>query len=212
LRRGFREALRLFDCPLIVKIDPDALIIGPGLDRELTAAFAAQPRCGLLGTYRIDWNGETRDLSYWRDRMSRRRADLGKPLGLALANGYVLGEGMQGGCYALHRRCLDRIDQAGWLTGMDGYRPSVVRGEHVAEDSLIALLTYAAGYTAAEFGGPGQPFGIWDVGLPMPPDELVRQHRIVTHALKYRDADSIAARDYFRQRRHASRQIEPAPL
>lgn len=63
-------------------------------------------------------------------------------------------------------------------------------------------MTYAAGYEAGEFGGPGQPLGIWDVGLPMPPEELVRQARIVTHALKYQDASSMLARAFFRQRRN----------
>ncbi|MEW6118577.1 MAG: glycosyltransferase family 2 protein [Pseudomonadota bacterium] len=198
LRRGFREALRLFDCPIIVKIDPDALVIGPGLDRALADAFAAHPRCGLLGTFRIDWNGETRDLSYWRERMERRRSDLGKPLERALANGYVLGEGVQGGCYALHRRCLDRIGEAGWLEGAEGYRPSTVHGEHVAEDSLITMLTYAAGYETCEFGGPGQPLGLWDRGLPMLPEQLRTQGRLVTHAMKYIDSESMSARAFFR--------------
>lgn len=210
LRRGFREALRLFDCPIVVKIDPDALVIGPGLERTLAAAFDAHPRCGLLGTFRIDWNGEPRDLSYWRERMERRRSDLGKPLERALANGYVLGEGVQGGCYALHRRCLEKIGAAGWLEGAEGYRPSRTKGQQIAEDSLITLLTYAAGFEAGDLGGPDQPFGIWDVGLPMSPEDLVRQQRIVTHALKFRDADSLAARDFFRARRSLTRPASPA--
>lgn len=205
LCRGFLEALRLFESPIVVKIDPDALVIGPGLFETLRAAFAADERSGLLGTFRIDWNGQPRDLSYWRDRMARHRADLGRPLRLAIENGYVLGEGVQGGCYALRQECLRRIRDAGWLRGAEGYRPKEVKGHQIAEDSLITMLAYAAGYEARDIGGPGQPFGLWDVGLPTPPEELVAQNRMVTHSIKYRDAASLAAREYFRARRRDAR-------
>ncbi|MCA1978118.1 MAG: glycosyltransferase family 2 protein [Thiobacillus sp.] len=205
LRRGFREALRLFDSSFVVKIDPDALVIGPGLYRVLQDTFTAHPRVGIAGTYRIDWNGERRDLSYWRDRMKQRRKDLGKPLERALANGYILGEGVQGGCYALRSTCLERIDSAGWLEGAEGYRPRHIKGQQIGEDSLITMLVHAAGYEGLDIGGPGQPFGIWDVGLPMPPEDLIRQNRIVTHALKYHDDASLAARAYFLLRRQLDR-------
>jgi hypothetical protein len=205
LQRAFREAHRLFESPIYLKIDPDALIIGPGLEDALSSAFRANPEQGLLGTYHTDWNGEQRDLSYWRERMLRVSKDLGKPYRLAIQNGYQVGDGVQGGAYALSRACLDSITERGWFFGADGYRPSGVRGRHVAEDSLIAMLTYAAGYKVGEIGGPGQPFGIWDVGLPMSPEELVHQNRIVTHAMKYRDEVSLAARDFFRARRNEVR-------
>lgn len=209
LRRGFREALRLFDCPIVVKIDPDALVIGHGLERALADAFAAHPRCGLLGTFRIDWNGEPRDLSYWRERMERRRRDLGKPLERALANGYVLGEGVQGGCYALRQSCLQRIEAAGWLEGADGYRPSRIKGQQIAEDSLMTMLVNAIGFIAQDFGGPGQPFAIMDIGLPMPPEDLVREKRLVTHAMKYSDTASLHARAVFRELRCAQAARKP---
>ncbi len=203
LRRAFSEAHRLFDAPIYLKIDPDALVIDGGLLGALGAAFSAAPGIGLLGTYRIDWNGEPRDLSYWKERMLRRRKDLGRPYDLAVRNGYRIGDGVQGGAYALSRDCLGAIVRRGWFHGADDYRPSGIKGFHVAEDSLIAMLTYAAGYRAADIGGPGQPFGLWDIGLPMPPHELVAQNRLVTHAIKYRDPESLEARDYFRARRVA---------
>jgi len=201
LRRAFLEAHRLFESPVYLKIDPDALVIGPGLPGTLRAAFGSDPKAGLLGTYRTDWNGEPRDLSYWRDRMTRRRKDLGKPYDLAIRNGYQIGDGVQGGAYALSHDCLDTIIRHGWFHGKSGYRPSRVKGQHVAEDSLIAMLVYAAGFKACDIGGPGQPFGIWDIGLPMPPEELIRQNRLVTHAMKYGDEASLAARSFFRAQR-----------
>jgi len=205
LRRAFLEAHRLFESPIYLKIDPDALVINTGLLNALQSAFSADPKTGLLGTYHLDWNGEPRDLSYWRDQMIRRRKDLGKPYDLSIRNGYQMGDGVQGGAYAVSRDCLDTIIRQGWFHGKDGYHPSIIKGQHVAEDSLIAMLTYAAGFKAQDIGGPGQAFGIWDVGLPMPPAELVKQNRLVTHAIKYRDAASLEARNFFRARRDAYR-------
>jgi hypothetical protein len=206
LRRAFSEASRLFDARVYLKIDPDALVIGRGLPDALLGAFSVDPRIGLLGTFRTDWNGEPRDLSHWADRMRRRTSDLGEPLVHALKNGYVLGEGVQGGAYALSRACLDSIVNRGWLHGGGQYRPGLVKGHQVAEDSLITMLTYAAGFRAVDIGGPGQPFGLWDIGLPMSPEELVQQNRLVTHAIKYREESAIAQRDFFRNRRNAFRQ------
>ena len=201
LRRVFHEAHRLFESPLYLKIDPDALIIGAGLEDALHSAFSSHPECGLLGTYQTDWNGAQRDLSYWRERMLNQSKALGKPYRLAIQNGYQVGDGVQGGAYVLSRACLNSIIKHGWMLGCDNYNPSNERGRHVAEDSLIAMLTFAAGYTVGEIGGPDQAFGLWDVGLPMSPEDLVRQNRIVTHAIKYQDEASLAAREFFRARR-----------
>lgn len=203
LRRAYLEAHRLFESPIYLKIDPDALVIGPGLLNALQTAFCTSPETGLLGTFHTDWNGEPRDLSYWRDRMTRRRKELGSPYDMAIRNGYQVGDGVQGGAYALSHDCLDAIIRHGWLHGKGGYRPARIKGRQIAEDSLITMLTYAAGFKAQDIGGPGQPFGIWDIGLPMPPEELVRQNRLVTHAIKYQEADALAVRDYFRARRAA---------
>jgi hypothetical protein len=205
LRRAFIEAQRLFESPIYLKIDPDALVIGAGLLDALQTAFSAEPKTGLLGTYLIDWNGEQRDLSYWRERMIRQRKELGKPYDLAIRNGYRIGDGVQGGAYSVSHDCLDAIIRQGWFHGKFGYRPSLIKGQHVAEDSLIAMLTYAAGFKAQDLGGPGQSFGLWDVGLPMPPEDLVKQNRLVTHAIKYSDSASLEQRDFFRARRDAYR-------
>lgn len=201
LRRAFVEAHRLFDSPIYLKIDPDALVIGSGLESALTAAFKAYPGAGLLGAYHFNSLGQVRDLSYWKDRMLKVRTQLGKPLKLAIQNGYKVGDGVQGGAYAISRGCLDRLVGAGWLRGAEGYSPPTTKQHCVAEDSLITMLTYAAGFQVGEIGGAGQSFAVAAVGLPMQPDELVRQNRIVTHAMKYQDEASLLARTFFRSRR-----------
>jgi hypothetical protein len=182
-----------------VKIDPDALVIGPGLQGALAEAFASAPKAGIAGTYKVDWNGAPRDLSYWKQRFEQVGKDFGEPLQMAIRNGYALGDGVQGGCYTIRNECVGRMVELGFLDRWD--HPNLLKGRQVAEDSVMTMLVHAAGFTGTDIGGPGQPFGIWDVGLPMPPEELVRQNRIVAHAMKYQDEVSLAARDYFRTRR-----------
>ena len=205
LRRAFLEAHRLFESPIFLKIDPDALVIGPGLLSALRTAFGADLKTGLLGSYRLDPNGELRDMSFWRDRMVQRRKDLGEPYDMAIRNGYQVGDGVQGGAYALSHNCLDAIISHGWFHGENGYQPSPVKGQHVSEDHLIVMLAAAAGFSTQDFGGPGQSFGISYRGLPMPPEELVKQNRLVTHCIKYKDETSLEQRNYFRVRREAFR-------
>ncbi len=216
--KGLAAAYRLFEAPFYMKIDPDALVTGFGLVDDIREAFSASDRIGLIGTYRTDWDGSARDLSFWRERMWRERRSIRKPLGLALRNGYELGMGVQGGAYVLRRECLGRLVEMGWFERPRGYRPPQVRGRQIAEDSLITMLTYAAGYVAEDFGGPGQPFGIWYNGLPAPPEVLRAQGRKVVHAIKYSDGESLRLRDVFRgyrehdaRRRSGSREAGAEP-
>lgn len=97
LRRAFAEAQRLFDVPIVLKVDPDSLAIGPGLPAALRAAFAGDATIGLAGTYHVDWNGNARDLSHWARVIFHRRQDFEPVLASALANGYQeAGDGVQG--------------------------------------------------------------------------------------------------------------------
>lgn len=201
IRRALHNAFRIFEAPVFIKIDPDALLIGPGFQRAVAEAFDSAPKAGIAGTYKIDWDGTERDLSFWRDRMQRVGREFGAPLRMALRNGYRLGDGVQGGCYAIRGECVARMAELGFLDKWT--HPNSVRGRQVAEDSVMTMLTYAAGFEGIDIGGPGQAFGLWDKGLPMEPDQLVKQKRVVTHAIKYQDEASLAARRYFRALRSA---------
>ncbi len=205
VRRGFYHAVNLFESPIYLKIDPDALIIGHGLYEAMAAKFEESGGTGLIGTFRLDWNGEPRNFEYWRNHMYRVKEELGEPFSMAVRNGYVVGEGIQGGAYAMSRSNLEAINSNGWLQQSRGYDPPRVKGRRVAEDHLISMLTFASGFGIAEFGGPGQPFGLWDVGLPMLPGELVEQGRLVTHAIKYSDPVSLDCRAFFKNKRKEDR-------
>ncbi len=202
LRRAFSEAHRMFDAQIYLKIDPDALILGTGLFSTLKNAFAYDQQIGLLGTYHFSCDGSVRDLSYWKNKMELRKQDFGKPYDLAIGNGYQIGDGVQGGAYAMTRDCLNTIINRGWFTGKDNYNPSHHKPHRIAEDTLITMLAYAAGFKAEDFGGPGQPFGVRHKELPMPPEELIRQNKLIAHPIKYHDEFSQQTRAYFKNIRN----------
>jgi hypothetical protein len=206
LRRAFLEAFLLFAAPAYLKIDPDALVIGPGLPEFLVHSFASNPEAGLIGSYRLDPHGRPRDLSYWRERMIQRQADFLPVYRAAVANGYHPGEGVQGGAYAISHQCLGEIIRRKWLHGGGGYRPSPHEPTCVAEDSLIAMLTYTAGYTVLDVGGLNSPFAVQHKKLTFSLQELLLQNRLVVHPLKLGDSDAARMRQAFSQiRRDRSR-------
>lgn len=201
IRRAFHNAVRLFDAPIYLKIDPDALVIGPGLLGALRDVFSGSVNTGIAGTFKVDWNGVRRTWGFWEDQMKRLANDLGEPLNQALRNGYELGSSVLGGCYAVSGPCLNRIAALGYLDRWDNTHRQ--KGSFLAEDVCMTMLSYAAGYAAIDMGGPGQPFAIWHPGLPMGAGQLVEQRRIVAHAIKYHDDESKSVREYFRGRRQA---------
>ncbi len=204
LQRAFHRAVGLFESSLYLKMDPDTLVIGPGLEDAMQEKFSEDPTLGLIGTYEIDWNGGHRSFEFWRERFLSERERLGQPLREALRNGYPLGFGVQGGAYCLTGECLRSIDRRGWLTD---WHPPHSRDDYIPEDHLMTMFTYGDGRRIGEFGGPGQPFGLWHLGLPTTPDDLLAQGRLVAHALKF-DPESLETREFFRNRRASHRALK----
>jgi hypothetical protein len=187
---GYRWLLERFAPEVILRFDVDALLIGSGLADRAIEKFAADPKVGLIGSYRIAADGGVRDWS-WGARMLRIESG---PLGLrypsmrasqrsllrqARPNGYVYGEHALGGGY-IHRLSLaDDIHARGWWD-MPSLAPS-----RLGEDMIMGLLTVAAGYRAADFGRPADPMAMRWRGLPAHPDELLARGKLLTHSVRF---------------------------
>ena len=206
---AFRWVLANLATDYVLRLDSDALLIGPGLERTVVDRFAAEPALGVLGAYRLGRDGGTRDFGPAAraimseaglpglSRPACRRA-LRELLSAARGNGYELGEHTLGAVNALRPAMLARCQDMGWLSA-EALAPS-----KLGEDWLIGMVARAAGYAIGELGGPGGPVALAWKGLPAAPEELLETGALATHSVRcWRERSEAEIRSYFAERRAA---------
>ncbi|MEO3784327.1 hypothetical protein ABGB12_13410 [Actinocorallia sp. B10E7] len=190
LAAGMRYALDHADFDLLLRLDADALVLGPGLAGRAAERFAAAPRVGLLGSYRVGPDGAARDWSPARRvlagelgvrglRAPALRGLLRELCREASGHGYELGAHPLGGAYVFRAETLRAMRSLGRLD-----LPVMARSG-AGEDHLFGLLTFACGYAVDDFGGPGDPLALRWRGLPCAPEQLLQEGRLVTHSVRF---------------------------
>ncbi len=207
--QGLRRALHHQDVDVVLRMDTDALVIGPGLEGAARAAFAANPGAGLLGSFDRISTGEVRDFgpAAWamrqdlgadRSRHPVWSLTLRRALRKARRNGYVDGEHALGGAHLVSRECLRRMAAAGLLPAAG------VVTSRMGEDQFLGLVVRAVGLRTLDFATGSKPFALRWHGLPATPPELVAQGKLVVHSVKSRDGlDGSEVREWFTNRRVA---------
>jgi hypothetical protein len=204
LAAGYRRALELCAFDVLLRIDADALVIGPGVEAAARERFRADPQLGMLGSYRIGPDGGVRDFApaaailrhesglRGRLRDRRLRALLRELRAAAEANGYRAGEHPLGGAYLHSGAAVRALAANGWLD-----LPPLARSG-LSEDHLFALLTVGAGFRIADFGGPEDPLAVRWRGLPAHPSQLLAAGKLVTHSVRsFGDLDEGTIRRLF---------------
>lgn len=204
---GYQWLLDRYRPDIILRLDADALIIGTGLEECATRKFAENPEAGLLGSYRIDSNGQRRDWSWPARRLGieagvrglrhpQRRRQLHLLMALARQRGYVDGEHALGGGYIHSFNAAHDILLNGWL------RQPCFATSKLGEDHIMGLLTVAAGYRIADFARPEDPMAMKWRGLPSHPDKLLADKKLVTHSVRaWETLDEAEIRAIFRAAR-----------
>jgi glycosyltransferase involved in cell wall biosynthesis len=186
---GYTWVLERFRPGLILRMDADALMLGSGIEAAAEKALASQPGVGMLGSWRLDPAGNPRDftpsarilraeeglrgLTHPRCRsLVRRYARLARQCG------YTAGEHALGAAYVHSYQAASCLYRNGWLNE-PGLGPS-----RLADDHLMSLLTVAAGFRIADFGGPGDPMALKWRGLPAHPAELLADGKLITHSVR----------------------------
>jgi hypothetical protein len=193
LSAGYRSVLDGYEPGIVMRLDADALLIGPGLEAEAEHAFASEPDLGLLGSYRVGPDNGPRDFSWAAHRIRaeaglrglrhpRMRSTVRGYYRLARQHGYVDGEHVLGGAYIHSNAAIRAIERNGWLTDS-----RLLAKSRMGEDHLISMLTVAAGYRIADFGGPANPMALAWRGLPAHPAELLARGKLVTHSVRFWD-------------------------
>ncbi|HTU84571.1 MAG TPA: hypothetical protein VMF57_03295 [Solirubrobacteraceae bacterium] len=209
---GMRAAARR-EPEFLLKLDTDALIIGPVADK-LRAALS-EDGVGLVGSYTHTCSGARRDWTEWETKLRRAGRPIVPGLGHTLrfrslrdagtvrrlirsaaGHGYEWGANCLGGAYAAGPQLLNRRDLLHW-------QPWV--GTWVSEDVVVGLLASAGGLSMRGSVDPGDAFAIAWRYLPYPPERLIDQGYSVIHSVRDQAyGDERELRAYFRSRRHAA--------
>ena len=152
---------------------------------------------------RIGPDGATRDFSPAAGELKHevgwlglRRPPLRRTLRTLLReaerHGYEPGEHALGGAYLHRGEAVREIARRGW------YDLPEFGASGLSEDHLMALITRAAGFRIADFGGPGDPMALRWRGLPAAPEQLVASGALLTHSVRFfADIEEPAIRAYF---------------
>ena len=212
LSQGFAFAYENYAFEILLRLDTDALIIGPNPEQEALEYFRRNPGVGIIGSYRIDCNGDPRDFSWPRNQLMRElgfRSLWSAPLrrlrgwlllrtvfGRAKRHGYEAGEHCMGGAYFISRECIARLYGNKLLARRD------IAWSRLQEDQIFGLLMYSVGLRHGDFATGALPMGLRWRGLPCPPEALLAKNKKITHSTRYfGNLSEKEIRDYFRARR-----------
>jgi hypothetical protein len=186
---AYRWLLERYQPALIMRLDADALFLGSGIEAAAEAAFGQDPRVGLLGSYRVGPAGAPRDFTpVARElraeiglrglRNPRLRTGLRNFTRLARQHGYEDGEHVLGCAYLHSLAAASTINQNGW------FDQPWLEDCRLCDDQIMSLMTVAAGYRIADFGGPQHPLALKWHGLPAHPADLLANGKLVTHSVR----------------------------
>ncbi len=195
LSRGFARALEEhFD--LLLRLDADATVIGPGWARAAWEQASADSSLGVLGNHLLGYDATPRNsraaraaferaLS-WRSLASApgQRRFLSRLLGEAEAHGYQRGEHVAGGICVYSHGVLAALRDADLLG-----RPELAHAG-LAEDTVFGLLARSQGFVLRQFGTRFDhlPCAVRETGLPDSPETLLASGKSLVCSTRYSGA------------------------
>lgn len=222
LCRAYAHALEQCRFRALLRLDTDALVIGPAPEQLAMELFAANPRLAMGGeVYRNNVSVRARldDAAGRAPTLARLRLALQRPwsryrwrsLGAdwmlgqlykcAQAQGYASIDYVFGGCNFVSESFLLTLRAQGLL-------PEAKLGPlDLEEDHLFGLLAGVVGMGLADLHSGALPFGTAWKSLPASPADLIVQGKRVVHSTRGwqgMDEDAIRAEFRARRRRYAA--------
>ena len=207
LAAAYRYAVEHYTFEVLLRIDTDALVVGPVPENDALQLFERQPLTGMLGSYRFGYDGQPRDFKIVAQGMFRetsllgvrnnlRRKRLNVWIKTASQHSYERGEHCLGAAVYIRPKVIHAMYEADDLT-VDEFFDSVI-----SEDHLFSLLTIRHGYKLADFVTGDLPMGVQWRGLPDSPANLLKRGKKIVHSIKfYKDMDQAEIRAYFKKHR-----------
>lgn len=196
---GLRWAAERRPGAAVLRLDADALVIGPFADR-VRAALAADPRAGVLGACERTPGGAPRDVSAWAAMVRRHAA----PVWLWRAAPHVR-QALWGRNAAVRREVRAGLRAPGYRPGAHCMAaacvvaPAMVRAmaaagllgdplrwrdARIGDDVMLGLQAAALGFRLRGMVADGEPFGLRHVGLADTPQALIERGFAFVHSLK----------------------------
>jgi hypothetical protein len=186
-----KHALEHFDFRIFIKMDTDALMVGPFLVTRAIQKFEAEPDLGILGSYRQRADGKRRQWLRWKVMFlwesSQFRRFYKKPvlwkdaIKEARKSGYDLGENILGGCYIINEKTLKVMNLKGYL---DYEYDHVINHSQIGDEIIYSLFCKASGFNIEDFGRPEDPMVIALDMVPLPKEKIVSKNKSVIHSVK----------------------------
>lgn len=214
---GYLHALRCCEFDCVLRVDSDAMLIGPRPEEAAARYFSEHPAAAMIGSWKIDCNGASRDYTWAAQKVVAQtslrylRQHLGQWRGIwllhriyrrALANGYDPGEHVMGGAAFLSRAFLQKLARRNLLQ-----RTELIFGE-LQDDMLFGVMAYAVGMHLADFATGDLPLGVRWRGLPCSPQELIARDKKVIHSTRFwQDMDEAQIREFFRTLRLPNKSV-----
>lgn len=190
LSASWRVILERYDFDVVLRLDDDAVMIGPGADRDAVEFFAEHPEVGCLGSYRLTCMGDRRDFTPVQRmlraetsvigalRHPRRWNSIRRVRRMARRNGYRDGEHCLGAAAFYSRDCIERFQRLNFLGRAE------LCQSHLGEDHIFGMMVRAAGLQLDDFATGGRPLGLAWQGLPAHPATLLEMGKKIVHSVK----------------------------
>jgi hypothetical protein len=176
---GYKWCLEHLDFNLLLKMDVDALLTGPGLFERLADVVAQRPRAGMLGTAAMRDGAIPGDTSFgrWVVASERRFSPTVREADdAARAHGWD-GEECHGGIYALTRPALEGLRATGHLDRQPPWWTLV------GEDLWFSMGVAGAGLeVVADL--PGRPIVSGQARVPLPARQALDEGVLAVHSVK----------------------------
>lgn len=208
--KGLVHSLEHYHYQILMRLDADALMIGPGADKAGIAFLDKNPEYGMIGSFRVRCDNEPRDFSGAAEIMElesgsrllpKHRAlsrSLNSLLDEAEKHGYELGEHIIAPGSMMSRKAAEDMG-AHKLLGHHTFRST-----RMGDDHVTCLMLRALGYQLGDFATGDKPLAIWLRNLQWSPEELVQKGKAIVHSVRgYKDLDEAQLRARFRTMRES---------
>jgi hypothetical protein len=211
---AYKHVVEHYSFDALLRMDADALVIGPEPEREVIEMFRANPNIAIAGQYPLQYNGKP-----WNTRWGRKEILKAitwqlprRPQGnfailtlylKAIKYGYKAGDMVFGGVCFLSEKFLTTLYAKGLLPYYD------LGKCWLEEDHQFSLLAKAYGFQFGDLSSGDLPFACDWLALPASPQELFERGKKIIHSTrKWQDMKEDEIRAFFKQKRERVRKAE----